>query len=130
MDYSVDSEEAFIKCMHEFRLMRVEILEKEYYAAHSDGGNHRLRNERYHDIMELLGEKKWMMFEFMDRDADCTNPNPDYFYNKGFQDCFAFLQTLKAVAGQNVSLDKAIFYGQSENFEGRPEPERFYETLE
>ncbi len=130
MNHSIDSEEAFIRSAHEFRLVRSEALEKEYYITHSDGGNHRLCNQRYHEILELLGDKKWMMIEYADRDADCRNPNPDYFYNYGFHDCFMFLRMIHFVAGKDISLEKILLCGEMDRFLGRPEPERFYETLD
>ena len=73
----MDSEESFVEAMRKFRQKRAPIVEKEYYQAHGDKCNQRMRNELYDRIMRLLGENKSLMIEFADRDIACYNPNTD-----------------------------------------------------
>jgi hypothetical protein len=111
------AEEGFIEVMWQFRHTRAPIIEKEYYEAHGDGCNQRMRNELYDRILRLLGSNKGLMIEFADRDAACYNPNTDYFYNRGFADCLRFLRTIEGVADDNLSLERILLFGDRASFE-------------
>jgi hypothetical protein len=108
--------EALVEAMRRFRYTRAPIIEKEYYEAHGDGCNQRIRNELYDRISRLLGSNKSLIIEFADRDAACYNPNTDYFYNRGFADCLLFLRTLEGVEDKNISLESVLRFGGSEQY--------------
>jgi hypothetical protein len=105
-DSMLESQEGFVEALRQFRLMRAEVIEKEYYETHSDGCNQRMRNELYDRLLRLLGANKPLLIEFADRDAACFNPNTDYFYNRGFADCLIFLKTLDRVGGRDILINR------------------------
>jgi hypothetical protein len=112
------AEQAFVEAMRKFRLMRASLIEKEYYETHGDACNQRMRNELYDRILRLLGANKGLMIEFADRDAACYNPNTDYFYNRGFADCLAFLRTIEGVSGENLTLERVLLFGDRISYGG------------
>ncbi len=106
----MESEDTFFEAMSQFRQTRAPIVEKEYYETYGDRYNQRIRNELYDRILRLLPANKSIVIDFANRDAACYNPNTDYFYNRGFEDCLLFLRMFAGVADKNFSLERYLIY--------------------
>lgn len=105
-------DESILNSVTEFRLMRAAAVEQEYYQKFFDKQNFRKRNELYIRILRLLDSQKHLLMEFADCDAACYNPNTDYFYHSGFDDCLLFLQILDRIGGRENLIDQFL---KSEN---------------